>query len=78
MAGPLCSRDLGATSRARGRKLADDRKLIGVKGTHYLHKRMREACRADGMTTAELISSLLDLRDRDIKRRVGAGNPLSF
>lgn len=51
-------------------------KLIGIKGTAYLHKRMRDACEADGLTSAELISSLLDLRERDIRRRV-TGNPLS-
>lgn len=46
------------------------RKLIGVKGTHYLHRRMREACAADGLTSAELISSLLDMRERAIARGI--------
>lgn len=73
------SRGLKRGSRAGGGKFAGinrDRKLIGIKGTAYLHERLRAACNADGLTSAELISSLLDLRDRDIKRRVGSGNPL--
>ena len=50
--------------------------MIGVKATHYLHQRLRDACAEDGMTMAELLSALLDLRDRDKFRRANDGNPL--
>jgi hypothetical protein len=77
------TRGVDRVSRARDRKFAasqqskQGKKLIGVKGTHYLHRRMREACRADGLTSAELIESLLDMRDRDMLRRANGGNPLA-
>jgi hypothetical protein len=68
------TRDVDRVSRARGGKFAGSdgrgRKLIGIKGTHYLHRRLREACAADGLTSAELIDSLLDLREKAIERGI--------
>jgi len=58
------TRALGSRSRAN-----DGSKFIGIRGTAYLHRRMMDAARADGLTVAELLSSLLDLRERDQRRR---------
>lgn len=80
MAAETVPRALPTGSRVRDRRRTNkfamppitpaSRKLIGVKGTHYLHRRMREACAADGLTSAELISSLLDMRERAIARGI--------
>lgn len=75
------SRGVASRSRAHKQSFAggaagDGSKLIGVKGTHHLHQRLRDACDADGVTMGELISALLDLREQTILTRVNGGNPL--
>lgn len=83
-------RDIALTSgnreasryRRPARVNAPAMKLIGIKtpaATHdYLLTRFRAACDAAGMTSAEMLDYLLDLRQRDETTRDRlAGNPLA-
>jgi hypothetical protein len=78
MDGELTTRDVAARRRARDGGVAGSSqrrspiKLIGVKGTADLHRRLRVACAEDGQTSAELIDTLLDLRDAHRQRLLAA------
>lgn len=67
--------------RRPARDYAPAMKLIGIKvparSHSYLLGRFRAACEAAGLTSAEMLDSLLDMRDRDeLTRDRLAGNPL--
>ena len=53
-------------------------KLIGIKGTPDLQKRMKIACIEEGLTYAELIDRLLDMREeRRNRQRAQQAHPLA-
>lgn len=63
----------GATRRhPSNQSAAEPTKLIPVKGTPTLQRRLKIAAAEDGKTYAQLITEWLDTRDQNIRRRRAA------